>query len=74
MSATVHQTLTDCQAYERRPTAGLFQGAVARIIRRWRNRIREREAFANLDYRDLRDIGISRWEIERELAKPFWRG
>jgi uncharacterized protein YjiS (DUF1127 family) len=39
----------------------------------WRRRIQERRAFAHLDQRDLRDMGLSRWEVEREVAKPFWR-
>jgi uncharacterized protein YjiS (DUF1127 family) len=47
---------------------------VGRLIGTWRRRIRERQAFARLDYRELRDIGLSRWDVERELAKPFWRG
>jgi uncharacterized protein YjiS (DUF1127 family) len=43
------------------------------LVETWRARIGERRALARLDYRDLRDIGVSRWEVERELAKPFWR-
>ncbi len=46
---------------------------VRRVVGTWRRRIRERQAFARLDYRELRDIGLSRWDVERELAKPFWR-
>jgi uncharacterized protein YjiS (DUF1127 family) len=44
------------------------------LVGTWRRRMRERQAFARLDYRELRDIGLSRWDVERELAKPFWRG
>jgi uncharacterized protein YjiS (DUF1127 family) len=47
---------------------------LGRLLGTWRRRIRERQAFARLDYRELRDIGLSRWDVERELAKPFWRG
>jgi len=47
---------------------------VRRVVGTWRRRIRERQAFARLDYRELRDIGLSRWDVERELVKPFWRG
>ncbi len=46
---------------------------LGRLVGTWRRRIRERQAFARLDYRELRDIGLSRWDVERELAKPFWR-
>ncbi len=43
------------------------------MLHTWRKRNQERQAFAHLDYRDLRDIGLSQWEVEAELAKPFWR-
>jgi uncharacterized protein YjiS (DUF1127 family) len=73
MYVVTHQALTDCQAYGRRRTSGSVAGWFARMAGLWRVRAREREAFSMLDHRDLRDIGLSRWEIERELAKPFWR-
>ena len=47
---------------------------LVRTLRLWRRRIRERHAFPILDERDLRDLRLSRWDVERELAKPFWRG
>ncbi len=75
MSASTHTMLTECQASPRplsRPRVGI-SGRVGRLFAAWRRRIRERDAFAHLDYRDLRDIGLSQWEVETELAKPFWR-
>lgn len=74
MNTTMRPTLTDCQAYDRRPAVGSVAAWVARLLGRWRNRIKERQALAMMDARDLRDVGLSRWEIERELAKPFWWG
>jgi uncharacterized protein YjiS (DUF1127 family) len=75
MSATTHDVLTQSQA-----SAGLSAGRRASVTERvaglfgsWRRRIRERDAFAHLDYRDLHDIGLTQWEVEAELAKPFWR-
>jgi uncharacterized protein YjiS (DUF1127 family) len=47
---------------------------VGRTIQLWRGRFRERHAFASFDHRELTDLRLSRWEVERELAKPFWRG
>jgi uncharacterized protein YjiS (DUF1127 family) len=44
------------------------------LVGTWRRRISERQILARLDYRELRDIGLSRWDVEREVAKPFWRG
>jgi uncharacterized protein YjiS (DUF1127 family) len=49
--------------------------SVGRTLRLWRSRIRQRHAFpTDLDDRQLRDLRVSRWEIEQELKKPFWRG
>jgi uncharacterized protein YjiS (DUF1127 family) len=33
----------------------------------------EREVLRSLDDRMLRDVGISRADVERELNKPFWQ-
>jgi uncharacterized protein YjiS (DUF1127 family) len=47
--------------------------AAARLIARWIQRDCQRRALAQLDDRMLRDIGITRIEVARECAKPFWR-
>jgi uncharacterized protein YjiS (DUF1127 family) len=36
-------------------------------------RSRQRRALAMLSERDLKDIGVSRYDVEIELRKPFWR-
>ena len=74
MSATTQDTLSDSRSL-RRPSTARPAGIVASIVRlveTWRTRIRDRQALASLDYRDLRDLRLSQWEIEREMAKPFW--
>lgn len=38
----------------------------------WSERQRERHKLGELDERALRDIGLSRTDIERESRKPFW--
>jgi uncharacterized protein YjiS (DUF1127 family) len=43
------------------------------LIRLWRRRVRERRELAQLDYRTLRDVGITPAEVEHECNKPFWR-
>ena len=42
-------------------------------MQRWQQRSRERAALARLDDRMLRDIGVTRGDVWRELNKPFWR-
>ena len=36
-------------------------------------RQRTRRDLASLDDRMLRDIGLSRYEVEMELRRPWWR-
>ena len=72
MSAAIHHPLTNCQRQQSQSAAaGVSFG---RTLRLWRARIRERHAFPVPDERELRDLRLSRWDFERELAKPFWRG
>lgn len=40
----------------------------------WMDRARQRRHLAELDDRLLRDIGISRAEVEAEMSRPVWRG
>lgn len=40
---------------------------------RWIERSRSRAEMGQLDDRMLRDIGLSRLDVARELRKPFWR-
>ncbi len=39
----------------------------------WMDRARQRRHLAELDDRLLRDIGISRAEVEAEMSRPVWR-
>ena len=36
-------------------------------------RSRQRQALAQLDYHDLKDIGMTREQANAEVAKPFWK-
>ena len=63
----------------RRPTAASFGEilleAATRAVRTlltWQERDRQRRALAQLDARMLKDIGLSRAEVDLELRKPFW--
>lgn len=37
-------------------------------------RFRQRRALGQLDDRMLRDIGLTRLDVEQEITKPFWQG
>jgi uncharacterized protein YjiS (DUF1127 family) len=39
----------------------------------WHERARQRRRLMQLDDRALNDIGIGRYEAERERRSPFWR-
>ena len=43
-------------------------------IHLWMERAHQRHELAKLDAHRLKDIGVSRDQVEREIAKPFWRG
>jgi uncharacterized protein YjiS (DUF1127 family) len=47
---------------------GLFAFVVGAM-----ERVRQRHALAELDDRLLRDIGLTRVDVWREVKKPFWR-
>lgn len=46
---------------------------VIAMLRDWRRRSRERNQLASFDDRMLRDIGLTRADVYREINKPFWR-
>jgi uncharacterized protein YjiS (DUF1127 family) len=48
--------------------------AVGQLIATWRRRARERRELGSLDYRTVRDLGMSPADIQFEANKPFWRG
>jgi uncharacterized protein YjiS (DUF1127 family) len=39
----------------------------------WQERARERQRLASLDEHMLRDLGLSRSQVYREIGKPFWQ-
>jgi uncharacterized protein YjiS (DUF1127 family) len=43
------------------------------LIAEWRHRARGRRELAALSDRCLRDIGLTRYDANREARKPFWR-
>ncbi|MGZ9707234.1 DUF1127 domain-containing protein [Pseudomonas sp. GNP013] len=51
----------------KRPLAGLFQGIV-----RWHTVYRGRRLLATLNDDALKDIGLSRADVEQESQRHFW--
>jgi uncharacterized protein YjiS (DUF1127 family) len=56
-----------------RTRSGAATAAVRRLWRQWRRRSSDRRQMAQFANRELRDLGITQSEVERELARPFWR-
>ena len=48
-------------------------GRLLRLLIAWSERARERHELESLSDHSLRDIGLSRAEVGREIAKPFWQ-
>jgi uncharacterized protein YjiS (DUF1127 family) len=43
------------------------------LVLAWQERARQRRHLRSLDNHMLRDIGLSRADVEGEAGKPFWR-
>lgn len=51
---------------------GGFVGLLDTVLE-WLERTRTRRQLRGLDDRMLQDIGVSRYDAEREADKPFWQ-
>ena len=47
---------------------------MAQMVWVWRSRAETRRAMSMLSDHVLRDIGLTRADVDREVMKPFWRG
>jgi uncharacterized protein YjiS (DUF1127 family) len=54
------------------PRRHTLQDFVA-LYQEWRRRARGRAELAALSDRELRDIGLTRYDARGEIGKPFWR-
>ena len=48
-------------------------GRALALLGKWRRRSRGRSELAVLSDASLRDIGLTRYDADREAGKPFWR-
>lgn len=46
--------------------------AVARQLRRWWQLAEQRRRLARLDDAALKDLGLSRADVQQETERPFW--
>jgi len=50
----------------------LSAGRLLARLRRWHRLARHRRQLAALDEHALKDLGLSRADIEAEISRPFW--
>ena len=55
-----------------KPRRRSFQDFVT-LFNEWRRRARGRNELAALSDRELRDIGLTRYDARHEVDQPFWR-
>jgi uncharacterized protein YjiS (DUF1127 family) len=39
----------------------------------WRRRLRDRQRLLMMTDKELKDIGLTRYDVKYEARKPFWR-
>ena len=55
---------------------GALRAVAARavgLVLTWQQRARERRQLASMDEFGLKDIGLTRVDVQRESDKPFWQ-
>jgi uncharacterized protein YjiS (DUF1127 family) len=55
-----------------RPAIGRQISLVWQQVRRWHRLYRQRQQLASLSDEMLKDIGLSRADVETEINRPFW--
>lgn len=59
--------------FRRSRTPRVASSLLQRFVRLWEQR-RERSELLSLTERELKDIGITRYDAEMEARRPFWEG
>lgn len=47
--------------------------SMLQLPRRWKERVQDRRHLCELSDHVLSDIALTRWDVAREAAKPFWQ-
>lgn len=55
------------------PPAGFLRRILVTLVL-WQERAAQRHHLADIGERQLKDVGLTRDDVMREAAKPFWRG
>jgi uncharacterized protein YjiS (DUF1127 family) len=56
----------------RQPWPARWASALFVLLLRWQDRAGQRHSLGTLDDRMLKDIGLTRVDVFREVRKPFW--
>lgn len=59
-------------AFSREQGGPTWRQVLVRRIKHWKEQARQRRQLALLDEAALKDLGLSRAEIMREIEQPFW--
>ncbi|WP_372572829.1 DUF1127 domain-containing protein [Ruegeria jejuensis] len=70
--ASQNPALTLLNASPRLPLLAALAVRFAATVTRWEQRRRTRVNLSYLDDRLLSDVGLTRWQADRESARPFW--
>ena len=79
LASPAHSQLVDRPLYGQVAPLGVREWvrdaahALADMLVTWSERQRQRRLLRELDDHVLRDIGLSRAQVEAEADKPFWR-
>lgn len=70
---TSHATVAGLSARQQPWRAIRVVDRTVDLVLTWHERTRQRRRLRALDDHMLRDIGLSRADVEGEAGKPFWR-